>query len=151
MRNHGLELVIESIFRTGSNLEFHDGMDNDFKNELSEFIRTGGLPVVIEIYNTVRRIDFVQYDLRFELAGESLKVLGELIDKRTYTLRREILEYWLSSDASIAIRDGALHGLMSMCDPLSRDTLERARKREGNHAMHSMIDAALSVLAKKDE
>jgi hypothetical protein len=129
----------ETLLTTGEEEHFEDGMESQFSNNLTTFIRTKG-PLAVEFISDHIR----KGNANLLVASETLKIFGDIKDPNTHHTRRETHENFLLEGKSAYIRDGALYGLTSMNDPHSVSALKKAIVKEPTPLLRKLIDIALS-------
>lgn len=118
------ERKFEGLFRCAREVDFEDGMENEFAKDLTVMVQENG-PRTKEILARLLENPAISPNV----FSEALRWLGRMEDKPSHEARRWILEKALTSPAP-QTRNGALIGLSSMDDPHAIHYLESAMKGE---------------------
>ena len=131
---------LDVAFRWARDLQFEDGMENDFSRELISFVERHGnsaIDVVAEI--------ILAEDVSPAVASEALRWLAEVDDFSSYQKRLWLLESSLYCSSAV-VRDGAVVGVASMDDPSAIPYLQKARDKEPLGDLRKDMDQVLEQL-----
>jgi hypothetical protein len=135
-----LEQQASSIFARAKEEVFEDGMESDFSQNLSAFIKSFGhsaMEIIIPI--------MLSEQTNAEIASEAFRILGRLNNNTTYRERLWLLERGLYS-ASARVRDGAVLGLAFLNDPLAVAPLKATIDRERIPELRKDMEQVLAQL-----
>lgn len=136
----GFQVELSRILLNAKDEEFEFGVESALAVHLKEYVdkyRADG----IEVLSKVLALPTVSP----QVVGESLAILGQIVDSKTYTQRVQILEESLSSNRA-AIRRGAIVGLAYLDDPAAMPQLRHALEIERVGWVRNYITATLRQL-----
>ncbi len=120
----GLVSEIEALFAAAGSETFEDGFDNVLSLELQRLVLRYG-EMTLKIISDLILGDRVAA----EVAAETLRCLGEMVNRATHDTRRRLLERCLACSSHVT-RDGAVVGLSDLSDPSAIPAIEAAAARE---------------------
>ena len=119
-----LKKRLEVAFRWAKDIQFEDGMENEFSRELLSLMERHENSAVDAVGELI-----LSENVSPAVASEALRWLGGMDDATTYQKRLWLLEKCLFSSSPV-VRDGAVVGVASMDDPSAIPYLRKARDKE---------------------
>lgn len=135
----------EELFRGAAEIQFEDGMENEFSNGLISFIRQYGRSAVDSLTELI-----LSESLSPSVSSEALRWLGDIDESSTYQRRLWLLEKSLACSSPV-VRDGAVLGLASLDDPHAIPYLQKARSTEIRKELRKDMDQVLEQLQETRE
>ncbi len=130
----------EDLFRGAADIQFEDGMENEFSKGLILFIRQHGNAAINSLAELI-----LSERLSPSVSSEALRWLGDIDDSSTYQRRLWLLEKSLACSSPV-VRDGAVLGLASLDDPHAIPYLQKARSTEIRRELRKDLDQVLEQL-----
>jgi hypothetical protein len=135
------EQELRELFQGIDADELEDGMNADFIESFQTYIRRYGVLGVNAFAKTLRA-ESVPAD---RIVGRAARWLGRTDDSASLEQRRLLLEELLMHD-SIAIRDGALLGLVALGDSRSIESIKRQMEMERAKPLKKQMEKAIARL-----
>ncbi len=121
-------------------VEFEDGLENGFTNQLFDALRKYGNTAVEELATVI----FLP-GINVDAAAQALMFLGRVNHESSYLARSWVLQRGLFSSLD-RIRDAAVVGIASLNDPRARESLSKAIERERSSYLREDMGRVLSFL-----
>ena len=137
---YSLSTELETLFASGKDCLFEDGVGTEFSRELSYLVWRYGETAVDLIADLI-----VNEKIDAEVASEALRWLGRVDHAPTCQRRLWLLEKALFS-SSPKIRDGAGLGIASMDDPHAIPYIKQAIEKESIQDLRQDLEQVLEQL-----
>ena len=131
---------VEVLFRSARNVQFEDGMENEFSKEFIRYIERYGNLAIDTIAETI-----LAEDVSPTVASEALRWLAEVDEFSSYQKRLWLLERSLYCSSAV-VRDGAVLGLAALDNPHAISFLKSARDQESVSDLRRDMDQVLEQL-----
>lgn len=137
--------LVLSIIETAHDIEFEDGVANEFSKKLNMYIKKYGNSFINKLIPI-----FLNETANDEILSEALRWIGRIDSSDTHEKRLWLLEHCLFS-SSPTLRDGATLGLASMNDPSAITFLKEVIKKETiKELLLDMKDVLFDLVKEKD-
>lgn len=135
-----LRSAVKKVLDLAEVVEFEDGVENAFTQQLAVLVRRKGSAAVEELATIL-----FSSGISSEVVGQTLLCLGRIDDDASYLARSLTVQLGLSSSSS-KVRDAAAVGMASLRDPHAKDSLARAIEKERIRDLKDDMKGVLSYL-----